>query len=421
MNAANQEVPKSFVLPGRTPSAVIAASSLLLLLACSRSSLLSPEPLHPCLALDPRGPSSRVISADVELVQSDILFLVDNSSSMGDEIDRIREQLRDVLAPQIRARLPDSDLGLAVFSDFGEYMLGMPSHPYLLLQPITKDLDQLRAATQEIQLEYGGDDAESQLEALFQAATGKGAGSYIKAKPPCPPGTHGGVCFRDGSFPIVMLFTDAPMRNVTGIAADGTLSPDDPFDRFAPNVPYIPYVRTYDETIEALHRESIRVLGLWSGGAGDGLDDMRRVARDSGAVDENGVPIVFDIGDKGQALGDGVVSTLEALTAAVRTDVQLALYDANPDDGLDPRTLVTSVRALRAEPEQGGKLSGDHFEQVRTGTRVFFEIGFDTSRLPASDMAQRYPLGLRVASADGTLLFEETLDVIVEAQTSCSG
>lgn len=386
--------------------------------ACSRSPLLSPEPLHPCLPIDPRGPSSRVVAADVELVRADILFLIDNSASMGDEIDRIRAQLRDVLAPQIRARLPDSDLALAVFSDFGELMLGDPSHPYVLLQPMTDDVERVRVAAKGIQLEYGGDDPESQLEALYQAASGRGYGTYIKAKTDCPAGTHGGVCFREGSFAIALLFTDAPMRNVTGLLPDGGLAPDDSFDRFAPGAPYVPYVRTYEETIEALHHENIHVLGLWSGGT-EGLDDMRRMARDTGSVDENGEPIVFDIGPKGRALGDGVVSTIEALMAAVRIDVRLVLLDANPDDGLDPRTLVTSVRALRADPAEGAELAGDSFAHVRTGTRVFFEVGFDTSSLPISDADQRYPLGLRVEGEDGTLLSQETLDVIVEAQSHC--
>jgi hypothetical protein len=389
-----------------------------LLLSCSRSTLDAPSPSYPCLAIDPRGASTRVASADVELVRSDIVFLVDNSASMGEEIGRIREQLRDTLAPQIRARLPDSDLGLAVFSDFGEHTLGRPSHPYLLLQPMTEDVDLVRAATKQIQLEYGGDDAESQLEALYQTATGKGYGSYIKAKTDCPIGSRGGVCFRDGAFAIVLLFTDAPMRNVTGLLSDGSLAPDDPFDPFAPDVPYIPYVRTYDETVEALRAASIHVVGLWSGRE-QGIDDMRRVAHDTGAIDEAGEPIVFDIGGEGEALGQGVVQTIEALTAAVRVDVKLVLLDGNPDDGLDPRSLVTSVRALRAEPADGGQVDGERFVGVRTGTRVFFEVGFDTSSLPLADMDRRYPLGLRIESEAGTLLSEETVDLMVEAQSKC--
>jgi hypothetical protein len=387
--------------------------------ACSRSSLIAPTPSYPCLSIDPRGASSKIASADVQLVRSDVLFLVDNSDSMSEEINRIREQLRDALAPEIRARLPDSDLGLAVFSDFGEHTLGTPSHPYLLLQQITDDIDEVRAATQRIQLEYGGDDPESQLEALYQAATGKGYGSYIKAKTDCPVGTHGGACFRDGAFAIILLFTDAPMRNVTGLLPDGSLAPDDPFDPFAPDVPYIPYVRTYDETIAALRAARIHVLGLWSGGD-EGLDDMRRVTHDTGGVDAAGQPIVFDIGGDGKALGQGVVQTIETLTSAIRVDVKLVLLDGNPDDGLDPRSLVTSVRALRAEPAEGGQPDGERFVGVSTGTRVFFEVSFDTSSLPASDVDQRYPLGLRVEADDGTLLSEQTVDLMAGAQSQCT-
>src|SRR5262249_19207731 len=134
-----------------------AALLVLAMLGCSRSGLDEPNLHHPCLALDP-GLSQREVAATVQFVQSDVLFLVDNSSSMSDEIGHIREELRDVLVPQIRTRLPDTDFGLATFSDFGEVELGERSHPYLLLQPISDDIDAIRAATKQIELEYGGDD-----------------------------------------------------------------------------------------------------------------------------------------------------------------------------------------------------------------------------------------------------------------------
>src|SRR5262245_30477051 len=144
---------------------------------------------------------------------------------MADEIERIRTQLVDVLVPQIYARVRDAELGVAVFSDFGERELGVPSHPYRLLQPMTDDVGRVLDAASSIELEHGSDIPESQLEALYQAATGEGLGVYIEPGPRCPQDRLGGVCFRAGSFAIVMLFTDAPMRSVVGIGPDGDDSP----------------------------------------------------------------------------------------------------------------------------------------------------------------------------------------------------
>jgi hypothetical protein len=387
--------------------------------ACSRSGLFAPAAPHVCVPLEPGRTSSMQVSAEVVLHRTDILFLVDNSSSMADEIRTVRDRLSAVIAPQIRASVSDSDLGVAVFSDFGEQYLGQPSHPYRLLQPITPDVEQVVEATKRIKLEYGGDDPESQLEALYQAATGKGYGIYIKSKTDCPEGTHGGVCFRDGSFAVVMLFTDAPMRNVPGLLADGSSSPAVAYDSSAPGAPYIPYVRGYDETIAALRADNVHVIGLWSGGSGPGEEDLRRVAHDTGALDEAGEPIVFDIGDKGEALGEGVVQSLNTLGSALRVGVRVVLADGDPSDDLDPRSLLTSVRALRAEPASGAMLDGERFTGVRPGTRVVFQLSFDASALPTKNVERRFPLALRIETDDSRPLLEQTLDLVVGGTTPC--
>ncbi len=395
-------------------SAVAAAALGIAAAGCSRTPLLSPEPLHACVAIDPDGLSRELIAAELSADRTDILLLVDNSSSMAHEIEGIRAQLVDVLVPQIAERVNDAQLGVAVFSDFGEREVGERSHPYVLLQAITDDVERVVDAAERIELEYGGDSPETQLEALYQVATGEGLGIYADPGPECAQGGRAGVCFRPGAFPIVMLFTDAPMRNVFGISESGELSPVEILSEVE-NEPFIPYLREYDETMEALNAESIRVVGLWSG-AVDGLDDMRRVARDSGALDESGAPIVFEIGGQGEALGEGVISALERITGGTRHDVRFELEDADLQDAIDPRALVTSVRAVRADPADGATPAGDHFVQVRSGTRVEFEVTFDASSLPLTAHEQRYPLALRVVASDGTVLSLETVDIVVAAQ-----
>jgi hypothetical protein len=389
-----------------------------LLAGCSRSGLLLPDPIHACFVLDPEALSEREIAADVSVDRSDFVFLVDMSSSMRDEIARIREQLVDVLVPGIYSRVKDARLGVAVFSDFGERKLGSPSHPYLLLEPMTKDIDRVLNATRGIELESGADIPESQLEALYQVATGDGLGTYVEKGPDCPDGGRGGVCFRPGSFANVLLFTDAPMRGVVGIQTDGTPSAWETLYLDGNPPPYVPYERTYDETIEALQAENIRVLGLWSGEA-DGIDDMRRVVKESGGLNAAGDPIVLDIGEEGEGLGEGVVQALESVRNASRLSIQLNLFDADPNDGVDPTDLVTEARPARIEPADGGVVVGDRFEEVRAGTRVVFEVTFDTSPLAPAAYERRFPLAMQVATSDGAILMEKTVDVFVAPEGVC--
>jgi hypothetical protein len=389
---------------------------------CSRTPLLSPEPLHPCVPVDPDRPSTQIVSAEVDIDRSDILFLVDNSNSMFGEIERIRSQLTDVLVPQIYERVSDARLGVAVFSDFGERQVGERSHPYQLLLPVTDRVDDVLDAVERIELEFGGDNPESQLEALYQTATGEGLGVFIEPGPECADDGRAGVCFRSGSFAIVMLFSDAPMRSVLGIMRSGEPSRVE-VEGGVMNEPFIPVRREYDETIEALKEFSIRVVGLWSGDVdADGVDDMRRVSRDTGALDEAGQPIVFDIGRNGEQLGAGVIGGLEAITAGSRHEVSLELADADLQDGVDPRALVTGIRALRLEPGDGGTAAGDRFVDVRSGTRVFFELTFDASGLPRTELDQRFPLRVSALASDGTRLSDETVDLVIAAEgEACAG
>jgi len=57
----------------------------------------------------------------------------------------------------------------------------------------------------------GADGPESQVESLYQIATGEGLGSWVPAY--AGPDCVGAPCFREGALPIIVMFTDAPMHN----------------------------------------------------------------------------------------------------------------------------------------------------------------------------------------------------------------
>jgi hypothetical protein len=395
-----------------------AAVVALLFAACSRSALTLSDALNPCLTLLPNSLSTHEVKAKINLDRTDIFFLIDNSVSMGDEIDEIRRRLLDDLVPRIRQEVSDPTIGVGVFADFSGEMENLSSHPYQMLQPLTDDVDEVASAMKGITLEFGGDEEESHLEALFQAATGDGLGVYVPKQEACEPGTQGGACFRDGAFRVIMLFTDARMRSVKGLLPDGSTAPESGDDPAGVNKPFLPNIRTYDETIDALRKKNVRVLGLWSGTNG-GIDDLQRVARDTGALDEDGKPIVFDIGREGTALGDGVLGTLRSVASGLRRTVDLTIEDGDPEDGLDARALVKAVRAVSSAPVDGATPQGERFTNARAGTLLNFEVVLDTSIVPSTAFDQRFPLKLSVVSSDGTRVWQEMLDVVVAATTEC--
>ena len=136
------------------------------------------------------------------------------------------------------------------------------------------------------------------MEALFQAATGAGIGSFVPARGGCAGGSGIGYpCFRSEATLIILLFTDADFHNGPGGAY--------PYSGISPTP------HTYAQAVTALNAIGAKVLGLMSGLAA--RDDLIAIARDTGAVAADGTPIVFDIGSDGRSLGVDVVRAVQTL------------------------------------------------------------------------------------------------------------
>ena len=68
----------------------------------------------PCIEVPRDGGTVRAsLDLPVELAVVDVMFLLDATASMLDEIDTIRNRLRDVVVPGVRALIPDAAFGVA--------------------------------------------------------------------------------------------------------------------------------------------------------------------------------------------------------------------------------------------------------------------------------------------------------------------
>ena len=143
------------------------------------------------------------------------------------------------------------------------------------------------------------------------------------------------------------------------------------------------------------------MLGLWSADPyGDpDRDDLEAVARDTGAVDSDGEPLVTDIGSDGGALDTGVIDLVRLFVEEVTIDVDVLLEDLPGDDG-DATLFVAAIEALRAEPPDGAVRGVDRFDDVRPGTRVVFRIWLANESIPRGEEPLRYLLRV-VLRGDG--------------------
>lgn len=337
-----------------------------------------------CVEVRVDGPAvTASLTVPVSLAVVDVMFLIDATGSMFDEIDNVRNRLRSTVVPGVRAVIPDAAFGVALFGEFPVRPHGPRDVlPYELRAPITTDVLQVEGALERVPSWANFDEPEAAVEGLFQVATGDGLAPWIGPALGCPGGGVGGACFRRDSLPIIMLITDAPMHNGPPDAGGEARYGFEGTDR-APH--------GYDETLFEVRRLGAIVLGLGARdpGSASPMPHLRAVARDTGAIDDGGDVLAFDIGATGARVGPGIVEAVERVAGGLPLDVDALVEDVG-GDAIDARDLVREVRAVSAEPASGVRaVEADRFLGVVPGTRLTFEVVVDASSLPRSGSTRR--------------------------------
>jgi len=365
-------------------------------------------PFDICVELPPDEPPESVeVAFESRILTADILFLVDTTGSMLDEIEQIRLTLRDNLAPALVETIGDVQISVASLADFPVGMYGSDDDvPFLLLTESTRDIEEVQRALDRLPMSAGADGPESQTEALYQAATGEGIGRFVP-RARCSGGTVGYPCFRAEGSRIILLFTDAPFHNGPGMS--------NPYGGDVSPTPH-----TYAEAMNAMRGIGAKVLGLFSGGSDDEAErDLTAIARDTGAVTPDGEPIIFDIGADARRLDTGVVESVRTLVEEVPIDIDIIAEDA-PGDDFDALDFVRALETVRAVPRDGAVDRGDRFDRVLPGTRVVFRVLLQNESFPRGPDPAFYYLQI-VLRGDGVTRLQTTTTKIVIPSTDGRG
>ena len=286
---------------------------------------------------------------------------------------------------------------------------------------------------------YGGDGPETAIDGLWQVATGVGfdgngdgttsnsgpAGAVSTQTDPgisgdvpafdsyvgVADGTLGGAGWREGSLHLVLLATDvcpvvafeeAPggipstvsspwsTQPVSAFACNSTSPGDERFGYVSNSTSWSGNTvagavspagaATLQETIDALTLLDIRVIGLADEAYGDSgpTDFLTALAHLTGAVDEFGDPLLFDI-----AGGSGPVAT--AIVESVTTSATLPIEVALTSEPVLPGLTVSAVPPSYTDVEVGETICFDTtFEGDGTFGGGLFDLRFvdpDTSEL----------------------------------------
>lgn len=372
------------------------------------------------MACPPRGdagsanilPIELPFSVQTRLTRADVLFLLDVTGSMGGELAQIQASLRDVIAPGIQASVPDVEFGVATFADFPEYPYGVSSDVIFSVErTTTADLSAVQSALDAIELGSGLDQPEAQVEALYQSATGEGLPGVIPRAQACPAGRFGYPCFRDDALPLVFLFTDAPFHNDRGGI--------NPYD-----TDIVHGAHSYGDTLRVLREQGMHVISFWSGDElflPDQVNDARNIASETGAITSAGFPMLFSIGEDGQALDASVLEAIQTFAGDVGLDIGATATDPNPSDGIDVLSFVDSVDPLRAVPNTGVR-AVDHvahvFRRAVSGTQVTFQLRLRAGAFELRDAEQRYEIEITFRADNRVVLDRQRVTIVVPARAS---
>lgn len=375
--------------------------------------------------------AARTLRFTTDIQKADVYFLIDTTGSMGAPIENVRSSLARIAA-ELETRVRDAQLGVGQFEDFPfEYtcpredplcmrMPGVGSYGsesdevYANRQDITDDVTALQRALDALELGDGRDNPESQVEALYQVATGEGGAwtflslSYSLAPKVCAPVPdevglrRGHPCFRPGALPIVVLVSDVRFHNdPTGMDAYNTISP-------APH--------TFMDAVDALNGIGARTVGVAVNGGG--RDDQEALARATGSTDEAGLPLVFDAA--AGEVTDAIVEGIDKLVSQTPQDVTTTTANVagNPEDfdatrfikAVMPAEGYTAGGIAGAGPDSYASRDDTSFYGVVPGALVEFAVDFynDVRPPPSTALifrAQIIVLGNGVARLDARQVF----------------
>jgi hypothetical protein len=116
---------------------------------------------------------------------------------------------------------------------FNEVPLAPHGHPYGYTPyhhhlDMTDNLQHLLDAVSALTTTFNQDNPEAATQAMYSVATGQGLGPWVPNRTGCAAGRWGYPCFRTGTLPVIMLFTDAEMYN--GPRAGSPTYGNPPFD-----------------------------------------------------------------------------------------------------------------------------------------------------------------------------------------------
>lgn len=230
---------------------------------------------------DRAGNQDQPLTFSTDVKSMDVFINMDTTGSMGDELSNLQSALANTIIPAIQMQVPNTQFGVGNFEDFPLDGYGSNAdgdQPFALAQAITNNVASVQAAVFGLTLGFGVDDPESNIEALYQIATGEGLASPAPTNVAANNVGIGGVGFREGALPVVVSITDAISHDTASNACSGL------GEQYAGSVATVAHSQA--EALDALNGICGRVIQIAAGSTGSctAYEDGVQFSEGTGAV-----------------------------------------------------------------------------------------------------------------------------------------
>ncbi len=334
----------------------------------------------------------RTLDFGTNIDAADVLIFLDNSGSMMDETDNLKQGIQTDIIDPIKQSVDDVSFGLVTYA-WDPF--------YKLYQAMIMDAETVKNAVASV-----GDCTGTELPtaALVYAATGDPMQFTIQGCNPmngqCGPGAWGslpnpdvvadfpqmdcsgelgsigGVCFRQKAMHIFIMISDEAF----------TQCPDPAnFTNYNECKTIAGHFPEITEAIGALNSIGAKFIGIDTGFDDDNggettfcKEDYAMVSEATGSLDGNGKNFNSHTGSPdGNGLSGMVADAVVSLMTYIDMDVTTGSLSDEQCDGISAAEFVESSTAVKADPADG--VSGQDattFFSVKQGTTVTFDVRF---------------------------------------------
>ncbi|MFI5297353.1 MAG: hypothetical protein ACHREM_04585 [Polyangiales bacterium] len=340
-------------------------------------------------------PGKTVLAFTAGGASVDVAIVLDSTGSMTGEIGAITTGLSGDLITRLQAIAPDVGVGLVDFKDTAG-SCGPDAYVLRVDSPIVTGATTITTAAMTA---IGGcDTPEANIAAMMFTLTGEANTALSPAIPAhtSPPGHYGGVDFRQGVTPVVVMISDASWHDPSGSA---TLAKVEAAFKSTGAV-------FVDVLIDLASGDS---SGPQSITLSDATGSTAPASRLGGSCPTTTAPtgqcrLIFPAQSDGSGVINAIVAAIGAIDFSGGTTsarVKLSSDPSNPG-GVDATSLIQSVRAMdegsagdgcapQAATDTDGDGIKDTFTSLTASTKICFEVTYKpNTSVPATTYAQLF-------------------------------